>query len=133
MKSSKDRAIIAQVAFKGAVDLAIAGKIEVKSILDATDAYAEHLWDTYGFENTYANQTSGGRSNTSGLATDKQINFINKLLKEVPKSVSEPAQSKVDEGLSGVGASSLIKSLLEEKEKNEPKAKDPVNDNDLPF
>lgn len=133
MKSSKDRAIIAQVAFKGAVDLAIAGKIEVKSILDATDAYAEHLWDTYGFENTYANQTSGGRSNTSGLATDKQINFINKLLKEVPKSVSELAQSKVDEGLSGVGASSLIKSLLEEKEKNEPKAKDPVNDNDLPF
>ena len=67
------------------------------------------------------------------MATDKQINFINKLLKEVPKSVSEPAQSKVDEGLSGVGASSLIKSLLEEKEKNEPKAKDPVNDNDLPF
>ena len=35
MKSSKDRAIIAQVAFKGAVDLAIAGKIEVKSILDS--------------------------------------------------------------------------------------------------
>lgn len=131
--SSKDKAIIAQVAFKGAIDLAVAGKIELNKVLDATDAYAEHLWDKYGFENTYANNTSGGRSNTSGLATDKQINFINKLLKEVPKYVSDPARSKVDDGLSGVGASALIKTLLEEKEKSEPKAKDPINDLDAPF
>lgn len=131
--SSKDKAIVAQVAFKGAIDLAVAGKIEVKMILDATDKYAEHLWEKYGFENTYANNTSGGRSNSSGLATDKQINFINKLLKEVPKSVSDSAKTKVDNGLSGVGASALIQSLIDEKEKNEPKAKDPINDLDAPF
>ena len=43
MKNSKDRAIVAQVAFKGAIDLAVAGKIDIKSVLDATDAYADLL------------------------------------------------------------------------------------------
>ena len=51
----------------------------------------------------------------------------------MPKSVSDPARSKVDSGLTGLGASQLIKSLLEEKEKNEPVAKDPINDLDAPF
>ena len=135
MSNNRDKAIVAQVAFKGAIDLAVAGKIEVKSVLDATDAYAQHLWDKYGFyqaRETYepkTTQSSGG----GGEPSDKQLNFINKLLKEVPKSVSDPARSKVDSGLTGLGASQLIKSLLEEKEKNEPVAKDPINDLDAPF
>jgi hypothetical protein len=48
-------------------------------------------------------------------------------------SVSSVAQEKVDSGLSGVGASDLIKSLLAEKEKAEPKAKVPANDLESPF
>ena len=133
--NSKDKAIVAQVAFKGAIDLAVAGKIEVKMILDATDKYAEHLWDKYGFyqaKETYPPKTSQSSSG-GGEPTEKQINFIKKLLKEVPKSVSDSAKTKVDNGLSGVGASALIKSLIEEKEKIEPKAKDPINDLDAPF
>ena len=135
MSNSKDKAIIAQVAFKGAIDLAVAGKIEVNKVLDATDAYAEHMWDKYGFQTKFESsysakpQSSGG----GGEPSDKQLNFINKLLKEVPKSVADPAKSKVDSGLTGLGASQLIKSLLEEKEKNEPIAKDPINDLDAPF
>ena len=64
------------------------------------------------FESSYSAkpQSSGG-----GEPSDKQPNFINKLLKEVPKSVSDPARSKVDNGLTGLGASQLIKSLLEER------------------
>lgn len=133
--NSRDKAIVAQVAFKGAIDLAVAGKIEVKMILDATDKYAEHLWDKYGFyqaKETYPPKTSQSSSG-GGEPTEKQINFINKLLKEVPKSVSDSAKTKVDNGLSGVGASALIQSLIDEKEKNEPKAKDPINDLDAPF
>ena len=68
-----------------------------------------------------------------GQATDKQLGFIYKLLKEVPMSVSSVAQEQVDSGLSGVGASDLIKSLLAEKEKAEPKAKVPANDLESPF
>ena len=133
--NSRDKAIVAQVAFKGAIDLAVAGKIEVKMILDATDKYAEHLWDKYGFyqaKETYPPKTSQSSSG-GGEPTEKQINFIIKLLKEVPKSVSDSAKTKVDNGLSGVGASALIQSLIDEKEKNEPKAKDPINDLDAPF
>lgn len=134
MSNSKDKAIIAQVAFKGAIDLAVAGKIELNKVLDATDAYAEHLWDKYGFETKFESSYSAKpQSSGGGEPSDKQLNFINKLLKEVPKSVSDPARSKVDGGLTGLGASQLIKSLLEEKEKNEPVAKDPINDLDAPF
>ena len=135
MSNNRDKAIVAQVAFKGAIDLAVAGKIEVKSVLDATDAYAQHLWDKYGFyqaRETYepkTTQSSGG----GGEPTDIQLNFIKKLLKEVPKSVSDPAQTQVDNGLTGLGASQLIKSLLEEKEKNEPVAKEPANEFESPF
>ena len=135
MSNNRDKAIVAQVAFKGAIDLAVAGKIEVKSILDATDAYAQHLWDKYGFyqdKETYSAKPQSFVNSGAG-ASDKQLNFINKLLKEVPKSVSDSARSKVDNGLTGLGASQLIKSLLEEKEKNEPVAKDPINDLDAPF
>tara|TARA_B100001109_G_scaffold86884_1_gene70864 strand:+ start:127 stop:531 length:405 start_codon:yes stop_codon:yes gene_type:complete len=134
MSNSRDKAIVAQVAFKGAIDLAVAGKIEVKSILDATDAYAQHLWDKYGFyqaRETYEPKTS--QSSGGGEPSDKQLNFIKKLLKEVPKSVSDSAKTQVDNGLTGLGASQLIKSLLEEKEKNEPVAKEPSNEFEAPF
>ena len=133
MKNSKDRAIVAQVAFKGAIDLAVAGKIDIKSVLDATDAYADHLWSKYGFENTYEPYPPKSQSSGNSEPSDKQLNFIKKLLKEVPKSVSDPAQTQVDNGLTGLGASQLIKSLLEEKEKNEPVAKEPANEFESPF
>ena len=47
---SKDKLIVSQVAFKGAIDLAVAGKIEVDMITSATDAYAKHIWDNFGVE-----------------------------------------------------------------------------------
>ena len=134
MSNSKDKAIIAQVAFKGAIDLAVAGKIEVNKVLDATDAYAEHMWDKYGFETKFESSYSAKpQSSGGGEPSDKQLNFINKLLKEVPKSVADPAKTQVDNGLTGLGASQLIKSLLEEKEKNEPVAKEPSNELESPF
>lgn len=45
---SKDKLIVSQVAFKGAIDLAVAGKIEVSDISDAYKAFAEDIWDEYG-------------------------------------------------------------------------------------
>ena len=133
MKNTKDRAIVAQVAFKGAIDLAVAGKIELNKVLDATDAYAEHLWNKYGFANNYESYSAKPQSSGGGEPSDKQLNFIKKLLKEVPKSVSDSAKTQVDNGLTGLGASQLIKSLLEEKEKNEPVAKEPSNEFEAPF
>ena len=134
MSNSKDKAIIAQVAFKGAIDLAVAGKIELNKVLDATDAYAEHMWDKYGFETKFESSYSAKpQSSGGGEPSDKQLNFIKKLLKEVPKSVSDSAQTQVDNGLTGLGASQLIKSLLEEKENNEPVAKEPANEFESPF
>ena len=108
-------------------------KIDIKSVLDATDAYAEHLWNKYGFESNYESYSAKPQSSGGGEPSDKQLNFIKKLLKEVPKSVSDSAKTQVDNGLTGLGASQLIKSLLEEKEKNEPVAKEPSNDFEAPF
>ena len=91
------------------------------------------MWSKYGFENTYESYPPKSQSSGNSEPSDKQLNFIKKLLKEVPKSVSDPAQTQVDNGLTGLGASQLIKSLLEEKEKNEPVAKEPANEFESPF
>lgn len=45
---NKDKLIVSQVAFKGAIDLAVAGKIEVSDISEAYKAFANDIWDEYG-------------------------------------------------------------------------------------
>jgi|TARA_Y100001963_G_scaffold11_1_gene13 hypothetical protein len=133
---SKDKLIVSQVAFKGAIDLAVAGKIGMEHIMPTTKKFADDIWEAYGTteSSSYSSSFSSSSGGSGGgEASDKQINFIKKLVKEVPKSVADPAQAQVDSGLSGIGASALIKSLLAEKEKSEPKAKQPDNDYEAPF
>jgi len=45
---SKDRLIVSQVAFKGAIDLAVSGKIQVEDISEAYKSFAEDIWAEYG-------------------------------------------------------------------------------------
>ncbi len=131
---SKDKLIVSQVAFKGAIDLAVAGKIEVDMITSATDAYAKHIWDNFGVhEYKQVSYPPKGKSDYGGEPSTKQINFLNKLIKEVPKSVADSAQAQLDDGLTGVGASTLIKTLLDEKESSAPQAKQSTDDNVAPF
>ena len=133
---SKDKLIVSQVAFKGAIDLAVAGKIGMEHIIPTTKKFCDELWDSYGIAESSSYKYPVSKSSESGgggEATDKQINFVKKLINEVPKSVADTAQAQLDSGLTGIGASGLIKSLLAEKENAEPKAKEPDNDYEAPF
>lgn len=137
---NKDKLIVRQVAIKGAIELVIADKNNDKDMFELAQSIQDWVLEPYSDsefisqEQSFASSVAQTPAKTGGgQATDKQLGFIYKLLKEVPMSVSSVAQEKVDSGLSGVGASDLIKSLLAEKEKAEPKAKVPANDLESPF
>ena len=137
---NKDKLIVRQVAIKGAIELVIADKNNNKDMFELAQSIQDWVLEPYSDsefisqEQSFASSVAQAPAKTgSGQATDKQLGFIYKLLKEVPMSVSSVAQEQVDSGLSGVGASDLIKSLLAEKEKAEPKAKVPANDLESPF
>ena len=132
---NKDKLICTQVAFKGAIELAVAGKIELDEIDSFTTAKTDMMMNNAPqsesqYQQPVAKSFAGGASNQP---TEKQLGFINQLLKQVPKSVSDLARQKVENGLTGKGASALIELLLQEKEANERVAKTPKNDTDAPF
>ena len=64
---SKDKLIVSQVAFKGAIDLAVAGKIGMEHIMPTTKKFADDIWEAYGttessFNSSSFNSSSGGLS-----------------------------------------------------------------------
>jgi hypothetical protein len=135
---NKDELIVRQVAIKGAIELVIADKDNGTDMFELAQSIQDWVLEPFESENVsqqkpFSETAQPPAKTGGGNATDKQLGFIYKLLKEVPMSVSSVAQEKVDNGLSGVGASDLIKSLLAEKEKAEPKAKAPANDFESPF
>tara|TARA_R100000231_G_scaffold61956_1_gene50363 strand:- start:830 stop:1228 length:399 start_codon:yes stop_codon:yes gene_type:complete len=131
---NKDKLICTQVAFKGAIELVVAGKIELDEIDSFTSAKTDMMMSNAPqSESQYQQPVAKPFTAGQNTPTEKQLGFINQLLKQVPKSVSDTARQKVENGLTGKGASALIELLLQEKEANEPVAKTPKNDTDAPF
>ena len=127
---SRDKAIIAQVAFKGAVDLAVEDKIQVSDILDFTHKYADALWDSYGFESI--NDSGGNYSGGGGdrPASDKQKSFVSSLFSKLTIQQQNQYRDKVNTGsMSIADASEFIQSFQELIEKNK---NTPVNLDDAP-
>jgi len=123
---SKDKLIVAQTAFKGAIELATSGKIGMEHIIPTAKKFADEIWKEYGIapeaSYTYPKSNVSKPSGSGGEATAKQLGFINKLVGEVTKQDADKANTKISDGLTGIGASELIKDLLQAKEdaKNTP-------------
>ena len=128
---SKDRAIVAQVAFKGAIDLAVADKIQMTEILDFTTKYADALWDTYGFESSYDSGKSNSYSGSSDRpASDKQKSFVSSLFNKLTIQQQQQNKDKVDTASMTISdASDFIQTFQDLIEKNK---NTPVNLDDAP-
>ena len=133
----KQKLIVGQCSFKGAIDLCVAGLIDIDEIDSFTETKTDMIMKlgqgtTYKYPKEVSAPTtySGGNSNKP---SDKQLGFIKRLIKEVPKSMGDEAQEKVSNGMSGKEASALIESLLQAKEDSKPVAKTPTDENEAPF
>tara|TARA_Y100000590_G_scaffold41890_1_gene44671 strand:- start:140 stop:556 length:417 start_codon:yes stop_codon:yes gene_type:complete len=133
----KDELIVSQVVFKGGCDLIAVGILELDELKSFKDKWVKELMThkNTSVASEFPKQIypPSNNQNRGGSPTDKQVNFIKKLIKEAPKSVSDPAQAKLDSGLSGKEASALIETLLEAKQNAEPKAKTNTDENEAPF
>tara|TARA_R100000278_G_scaffold119280_1_gene100574 strand:- start:38 stop:430 length:393 start_codon:yes stop_codon:yes gene_type:complete len=127
---SKDRAIVAQCAFKGAIDLCVAEKIQMSEIMDYTYKYADAMWDKYGFESSYdsgSNNYSGGKDRP---ASDKQKSFVSSLFNKLTIQQQQQYKDKVDTNSMTISdASDFIQTFQDLIEKNK---NTPVNLDDAP-
>ena len=128
---SKDRAIVAQCAFKGAIELCVAEKIQMSEIMDYTYKYADAMWDTYGFESSYDSGKSDSYSGGSDKpASDKQKSFISNLFNKLTLQQQQQYKDKVDTASMTISdASDFIKTFQDLIEKNK---NTPVNLDDAP-
>jgi len=122
----RDESIVVQVAFKGAIELALAGKVEVSDIGKAVtdfnkimvdlipEATAEEQQQQKEFKPSY-NYNKVGNS-----ASDKQINYIKQLKPQATKGMQDKVDSINFDELKGKDASKLIEDLIADKEANQP-------------
>ena len=137
---NKDRLIVRQVAFKGAVDLVVAGKLEIDEIISFSKKHTEEMMTEapqevtykYGNNNTPEYQSPPKATANYGKPSEKQLGFIASLLKEVPKAEADKILPTVPK-LSGKEASALIEKLISMKDSMTPEAKTPKDDSEAPF
>ena len=126
---NKDKLIVTQVAFKGAVDLVCSDKLELDEIMSFTMRMTEEMMKnapsepTYKYGNKPEYTPPKPVSAVYNKPSDKQLKFINSLLKEVPKSEADKLVTEVPK-LSGKDASKFIEKLIELKDSQEPKARE---------
>jgi len=97
--------IISEVAFKGAVDLAVSGKIEVSEIETNTEKYFNLMVKLSSKSQPQFNKTidSSNSSGSSEKITQKQIPLLNRLAQEngldidVYSMTKAEASKKIDE------------------------------------
>ena len=127
---SKDRAIVAQCAFKGAIELCVAEKIQMSEIMDYTYKYADAMWDKYGFESYESFRKEKGAVTSDRPASDKQKSFVSSLFNKLTIQQQQQYKDKVDTNSMTISdASDFIQTFqdLIEKQKNTP-----VNLDDAP-
>jgi len=119
----RDESIVVQVAFKGAIELAVAGKIEIADVESTTKAFNKVMVDLIPeaeaeegkFYKSNLNYNKVGNS-----ASDKQINFIKQLKPQTTKAMQDKVDSINFDELKAKDASKLIEDLLADKEANTP-------------
>ncbi len=135
---NKDRLIVRQVAFKGAVDLVVAGKLEIDEIISFSKQHTEEIMTeapqeaTYKYGNSSEYKSPQKATANFGKPSEKQLGFIASLLKEVPKSERDKITPTVP-NLSGKEASALIEKLISMKDSMTPEARTPKDDSEAPF
>ena len=109
-----NKEIMVQVALKGAVELAVNDKIEVKDIGSQTNTLFQSMIDIVGVDSdnstNYSSQPIQTGSGGSVPMTDKQEYLLNKLLEEL-------GESKDLTGYTLAQASGLISELKAKAEK----------------
>lgn len=151
---SRDNLIVAQCAFKGAIDLAVANKITVEQVNAVTKQFADAMINNYGngkaieasapakpvykpAENYKQAKNTDSKnakpSNPKAPASDKQKNFIISLIKELPLSEQEGYKKLVTPNMNMGVASDLITKLKEAIDGNAPKARENTMPDEAPF
>ena len=127
---SKDRAIVAQCAFKGAIELCVAEKIQMSEIMDYTYKYADAMWDKYGFESSYDSGSSNYSGGKDRQDSDKQKSFVSSLFNKLTIQQQQQYKDKVDTNSMTISdASDFIQTFQDLIEKNK---NTPVNLDDAP-
>ena len=131
---NKDKLIVTQVAFKGAVDLVVAGKLELDEITSFMESHTENMMKNApaGDVNVFPKQRPASAGNRPNMPSQKQVSYIFSLLKEVPKADADKISPTVAE-LSGKQASELIEKLISMKDSMTPEVKTPKDDSEPPF
>ena len=124
--ANKDKLIVSQVAFKGAIDLAVAGKITVDEIINTTDEFTNAIWSNYGtaeFKGTpvYKKTWSADKPKTSGgkkMASVKSLDYLESLITKLPVSQRQAYLDMLDGEMTQAVASGLIEKLKEAPDSN---------------
>ena len=115
---NKDKLIVAQVAFKGVIDLIVNDKVEINDVESTVDEFVNIIMKYQ--DQTFGNDLPKRNINTGqgmqGNASDKQKAFINTLIKEVESAGYQALSSDAKEtvaspNLSKQDASNLIEIL----------------------
>jgi hypothetical protein len=149
---SRDNLIVAQCAFKGAIDLAVANKITVEQVNDMTIQFAEAMINKYGNgmvqasapakpvmkpADNYKQANKGTKeakpANPKAPASDKQKNFIMSLIKEVPLAEQDGYKQLVTPNMNMGVASDLITQLKDKIDNAKPVAREHVAPEEAPF
>ena len=127
--SNKDKLIVSQVAFKGAIDLAVAGKIAVEEILDTTNEFTTAIWSSYGTAEfkgtpvkrtwssdkpTYNKSSGGGKK----LASEKSLDYLESLISKLPTDQRKGYLDMLDGEMTQTVASAMIEKLKEAPDSN---------------
>lgn len=128
--SNKDKLIVSQVAFKGAIDLAVAGKIPVDEIMEMTNDFTTELWSNYGtaeFKGTPVKRTwstdkpNYNKSSAGGgkkLASEKSLDYLESLISKLPVDQRKAYLDMLDGTMTQAVASAMIEKLKEAPDSN---------------
>lgn len=127
--ANKDKLIVSQVAFKGAIDLAVAGKIPVEEIMVTTDDFTDAIWDSYGtaeykatpvVKKTWSSERPKGSTNSGGkkLASVKSLDYLESLISKLPPAQRQTYLDMLDGSMTQTVASALIEKLKEAPDSN---------------
>ena len=133
------KSIIAQVAYKGVIELTKNGIIPEEKTEEKVKEHARIIYEagngigslpkSSGSSKPAPKQTQSGEE-----MSEAQSTFIGKLLGSVPHTMQEKAKQKLNEGLTKASASKLIEELLEEQKKAQDKVKEQkFGTNEPPF
>jgi hypothetical protein len=151
---SRDNLIVAQCAFKGAIDLAVANKITVEQVNEMTITFANAMIKEYGngnitqpstpakpvftpkdnYKKAKGDTNKGAKpANPKAPASEKQKGFIMSLIKELPLSEQDGYKTLVTPSMNMGVASDMITELKQKIDGQQPVARENTPPEEAPF